>query len=171
LCASFVYVDSFCYFAVINYFSSWNMDLLFLRKSCTNWNTFLAEFCTSYNLYKIVTCTQHIYLSIMDFLRGQYVIYGPVRIILTSDDLLGLYWPRAKSEVNIILTGPYIAYWQSKKSLIFILHMFFQYYYLNIKILKFYENWNFWNFWNLKKCWILFENFEILWNFLKILKF
>jgi hypothetical protein len=26
------------------------------------------------------------YLSIMDFLRGQYVIYGPVRIILTSDD-------------------------------------------------------------------------------------
>jgi len=34
----------------------------------------------------------------MDFLRGQYVIYGPVRIILTSD------------EVNIILTGPYITY-------------------------------------------------------------
>jgi len=24
-------------------------------------------------------------LSIMDFLRGQYVIYGPVRIILTED--------------------------------------------------------------------------------------
>jgi hypothetical protein len=24
------------------------------------------------------------YLSIMDFLRGQYVIYGPVRIILTE---------------------------------------------------------------------------------------
>ena len=28
----------------------------------------------------------------------------------------------------------------------------FQYYYLNIKILKFYENWNFWNF------------FKIFWN-------
>jgi hypothetical protein len=26
------------------------------------------------------------YLSIMDFLRGQYVIYGPVRIILTEDE-------------------------------------------------------------------------------------
>jgi hypothetical protein len=25
------------------------------------------------------------YLSIMDFLRGQYVIYGPVRNILTED--------------------------------------------------------------------------------------
>jgi hypothetical protein len=52
-----------------------------------------------------------IYLSIMDFLRGQYVIYGPFRIILTEDevwymDLLGLYWPKTKSEVNIILTGP-----------------------------------------------------------------
>jgi len=28
------------------------MNLLFLRKSCTRWNTFLAEFCTSYNLYR-----------------------------------------------------------------------------------------------------------------------
>ena len=34
-------------------------------------------------------------------------------------DLLRLYWPRTKSEVNIILIiGPYITYWQSKKSLI-----------------------------------------------------
>jgi hypothetical protein len=28
----------------------------------------------------------------MDFLRGQYVMYGPVRIILTWDDLLELYF-------------------------------------------------------------------------------
>ena len=27
------------------------------------------------------------YLSIMDFLRGQYVIYGPVRIILIEDEV------------------------------------------------------------------------------------
>ena len=79
-------------------------------------------------LYEWKLCTG-IYLSIMDFLRGQYVIYGPFRIILTEDevwymDLLGLYWPKTKSEVNIILTGPYIAYWQSKKSLIFIYHIF-----------------------------------------------
>jgi hypothetical protein len=35
----------------------------------------------------------------MDFLQGQYVIYGPVRIILTEDEVL--YWPKTKSEVNI----------------------------------------------------------------------
>ena len=33
----------------------------------------------------------------MDFLRGQYVIYGPVRIILTEDNVI--YGP-----VRIILT-------------------------------------------------------------------
>ena len=33
------------------------------------------------------------YWSIMDFLWGQYVIYGPVRIILTSDFVLGQYNP------------------------------------------------------------------------------
>ena len=38
-------------------------------------------------------------------------------------NLLGLFWPKTKSDVNIILTGPYITYWQSKKSLVFILHM------------------------------------------------
>jgi hypothetical protein len=27
----------------------------------------------------------------MDFLRGQYVIYGPVRIILTEDEVQGQY--------------------------------------------------------------------------------
>ena len=82
-------------------------------------------------------------------------------------DLLGLNGPRTKSEVDIILTGPYITYWQKKKSLIFILHDF-QYYYLNIMkfwnfmkteiseffflILKSYESleilWTFWIFWN-----------------------
>jgi hypothetical protein len=30
-------------------------------------------------------------------------------------DLLGLYWPKTKSEINIFQTGPYIAYSQSKK--------------------------------------------------------
>ena len=82
-------------------------------------------------------------------------------------DLLGLY----ESEVDIILTGPYITYWQNKKSLIFILHDF-QYYYLNI--MKF---WNFmkteiseifWKFWNLMKVLKSYENFEffeIFWNF------
>ena len=29
----------------------------------------------------------------MDFLRGQYVIYGPVRIILTEDEVRGQYNP------------------------------------------------------------------------------
>jgi hypothetical protein len=47
----------------------------------------------------------------------------------------------------------------------------FQYYYLNIKILKFYENWNFLNFlkilkyWNFWKSLIFCENFEFCWNF------
>ena len=33
----------------------------------------------------------YFFLSIMDFLRGQYVIYGPVRIILTEDEVQGQY--------------------------------------------------------------------------------
>jgi hypothetical protein len=43
------------------------------------------------------------------------------------------------------------------KSPKFLLHVF-QYYYLNIKILKFYENWNVWNFLKILKS---FENFEL----------
>jgi hypothetical protein len=39
-------------------------------------------------------------------------------------------------QVLLILTGPYITYWQIKKSSTFILHVF-KYYYLNIKILNF----------------------------------
>ena len=60
----------------------------------------------------------------------------------------------------------------------------FQYYYLNIKILKFYERWNFrnfWKFWNLNffeifEVLTFFENFEILnlnlkKNYFRILNF
>ena len=43
-------------------------------------------------------------IKIKDFLLCQYVIYGPVRIILTEDEVM------TKSEVNIILTGPCITY-------------------------------------------------------------
>ena len=50
-------------------------------------------------------------------------------LIWLQDDLI---------QVLLILTGPYITYWQIKKTSIFILHVF-QYYYLNIKILKSYE--------------------------------
>ena len=105
----------------------------------------------------------------MDFLRGQYVIYGSVRIIWTGDEVRGRYNPNRS--IYKILTG--------KKSLIFILHDF-QYYYLNI--MKF---WNFMKteiseifgkFWNLMKVW---KSFEILkknyffffkfWTFMKFL--
>jgi hypothetical protein len=53
----------------------------------------------------------------------------------------------------------------------YICFIIFQYYYLNIKILKCYENWNFlnflkilsfWNFWNRMKILNLFLIFEIL---------
>ena len=37
----------------------------------------------------------------MDFLRGQYVIYGPVRIILTEDEVWGQYNPN-RSIYNIL---------------------------------------------------------------------
>ena len=86
-------------------------------------------------------------------------------------DLLWLYWPRTKSEVNIILTGQYIAYWQSKKSLIFILHIIL--FNIIIQILKF---WNFmkteiyeifWKFWNLMNVLKSCENFEFVLKFLK----
>ena len=70
-------------------------------------------FCSSWPCVGMLLITILGYLSIMDFLRGQYVIYGPVRIILTEDEVWGQYNPK----------GPYITYWQSKKSLIFILHM------------------------------------------------
>jgi hypothetical protein len=46
------------------------------------------------------------------------------------------------------------------KSPKFLLHVF-QYYYLNIKILKFYENWNVWNF-------LIFWSFHIFWKFLTL---
>ena len=36
----------------------------------------------------------------------------------------------------------------------------FQYYYLHIKILKFYENWNFWNFLKILKYWKKFGYYE-----------
>jgi hypothetical protein len=82
-------------------------------------------------------------------------------LIRLHDDLI---------QVLLILTSPFITYWQSNKSLIFILHVF-QYYYLNIKILKFYESWNIWNFKKKLKSYENFEflnsfNFLIFWNFL-----
>jgi precorrin-3B methylase len=53
-------------------------------------------------------------IKIKDFLLRQYVIYGPVRIILTSDFVFGQYNPNRSIQtsfsVNIILTGPYITY-------------------------------------------------------------
>jgi hypothetical protein len=50
------------------------------------------------------------YLSIMDFLRGQYVIYGPVRIILTEDE--GQYIPKRSiyNICNVLLVSLKIKY-------------------------------------------------------------
>jgi hypothetical protein len=50
------------------------------------------------------------YLSIMDFLRGQYVIYGPVRIILTEDE--GQYIPNRSiyNICNVLLVSLKIKY-------------------------------------------------------------
>ena len=56
-------------------------------------------------------------IKIKDFLLCQYAIYGPVRVILTSEFVFGQYNPTSSS-VNIILTGPYITYWPRKKSII-----------------------------------------------------
>jgi hypothetical protein len=36
----------------------------------------------------------------MDFLQGQYVIYGPVRIILTEDEVRGQYNPFVRGQYN-----------------------------------------------------------------------
>jgi hypothetical protein len=69
-------------------------------------------------------------------------------LIRLHDDLI---------QVLLILTGPYITHWQSKKSLIFILHMFFN---IIIQILKFLNF--FLKFWNLVKILKCYENFEIL---------
>jgi hypothetical protein len=66
----------------------------------------------------------------MDFLRGQYVIYGPARIILIEDEVRGQYNPN--SSIYSTLT--------ELKVLNFYITYVFQYYYLNIKILKYYEN-------------------------------
>jgi hypothetical protein len=84
-------------------------------------------------------------------------------------DLLGLYWPKTKSEINIFQTGPYIAYSQSKKFFNFYITFVFQYYFLNIKTLNFYENLKsfvlFWKIWNLKKILKSYENIDFLGNF------
>ena len=49
-------------------------------------------------------------IKIKDFLFCQYVIYGPVRIILTSDFVFGQYNSDRSTYNNIILTGPYTTY-------------------------------------------------------------
>jgi len=41
------------------------------------------------------------YLSIMDYLRGQYVIYGLVRIILTEDEVNSQWFLEQVENVNI----------------------------------------------------------------------
>ena len=53
-------------------------------------------------LFVILYCNEQ-YLSIMDFLRGQYVIYGPLRImiILTETEVRGEY-NRKRSIYNIL---------------------------------------------------------------------
>jgi hypothetical protein len=55
----------------------------------------------------------------MDFLQGQYVIYGPVRIILTEDEVRGQYNPN-RSIYNILT---------ELKVLNFYITYVFQYYY------------------------------------------
>jgi hypothetical protein len=79
------------------------------------------------------------------------------------------YWTRP-SQVQYCCTLPHkTPYWSSSSVVIVLLHKIlfvlnfyityvFQYYNFNIKILKFYENWN-------------FEIFKKFWNLIKILKF
>jgi hypothetical protein len=83
---------------------------------------------------------------------------------------------------------PITSYWSSSSVVIVVLNKLlfdlnfyityvFQYYYLNIKILKFYENLIFFNFLKILNFLWNFWNFEIVlkflkfWNFLKFLKF
>ena len=61
-------------------------------------------------------------IQLLHFIEYIYQLWTFYEVNMLYMDLLGLYWPRTK---YIILTGPYITYWQSKKSFIFILHMFF----------------------------------------------
>jgi hypothetical protein len=67
---------------------------------------------------------KYIYIYIYDCILYNYQLWTFYSVNMLYMDLLWLYWPRSSSEVNIILTGPYITYWQSKKSLIFIYHIF-----------------------------------------------
>jgi hypothetical protein len=55
---------------------------------------------------------KHNIYQLWTFYEVNVYIYGPVRIILTEDEDRGRS-PRSMSEVNIIITGPYISYWQS----------------------------------------------------------
>jgi hypothetical protein len=115
--------------------------------------------------------------------RGEYPSFSKV-------NNTHIYWNRRQwlfysiirySFFFFIHVLPITSYWSSSsvvivllQKILFVLNFYityvFQYYYLNIKILKFYENWNFWNFLKILKC---YENFEILrkfWNF-EILNF
>ena len=91
-----------------------------------------------------------------------------------------MVWWHIKKKYDILSLVQYCctllhitSYWSRSSAVIVLLHKIlfvlnfyftyvFQYYYLNIKILKFYENWNLWNFMKILKS---YENFEFLWIF------
>jgi hypothetical protein len=131
--------------------------------------------------------------SVIDFCENRYSLSpkGEVNILVFQKSITLTFTETEDSDCFILLSDtfffffihvlPITSYWSSSsvvivllQKILFVLNFYityvFQYYYLNIKILKFYENWNFWNFLKILKC---YENFEILrkfWNF-EILNF
>ena len=104
----------------------------------------------------------------MSFSKGNNLIYHPLNYMLFNL----LYWMFSLSRLQWCL-GLWIHVLTEMVG--YNCFIIFQYYYLNIKILKFYENFEnfyhfdfFWKFWNLMKFLIFFWNF---WNFWKCWKF
>jgi hypothetical protein len=93
----------------------------------------------------------------MDFLRGHYVIYGPVRIILT----------RVKSPQFLYCICFSILLFWGKKLILKYYEIFFLKFKELWNFIKFDGNWIFWKFWNLRK----FLKSEKIVIFLKFLKF
>ena len=185
---------------ISNCFIIWNiLDVAFTRKISFYHHVFIGlDGCKTLacyidralrrevNIYQLWTFCE-VNMLYMDLLG----LYWP-----RTMDLLGLYWPRKKSWGQYNPNRSIYNILTELKVLKFYIPYLFQYYYLNIKILKFYQNWIFWkkkiifksyeNFEMKTKFWIFeilkfvenfeilnfkknffFRNFEMLWNFMK----
>ena len=157
---------------ISNCFIIWNiLDVAFTRKISFYHDVFIG-------LYGCKTLACYIDHALRREVNI-YQLWTFYEVNMLYMNLLGLYWPRKKSWGQYNPSRSIYNILTELKVLKFYIPYLFQYYYLNIKILKFYQNWIFWenffffksyenfemkmkilNFWNFEICW-KFWNFEL----------